>query len=257
VLALHGPGCWSELNEPYHLLFYECFIYSLVEPISFKAVQEDQRTKVVIFTGTSEKSASALATFTEISNMEEFGDYAFVHIDVPTDEDAKSAFPEEALPLLFTATPEDGVARLGDTLDLNSFREFHQFRVMTFEDDNVIRFESESQISELAQTKPVFLKMYEEWCGHCKKLKKHYQGASMKSDKVHWVEVECSVADGFCEKLGVEGFPTLKIVNVGATKVAEYQGGRSMGDLVSVIEAGNFDYTADISFSSASGHDEL
>jgi thioredoxin-like negative regulator of GroEL len=101
--------------------------------------------------------------------------------------------------------------------------------------DKITKASDLSTIFNLASTKPVFLKMYEEWCGHCKKMKKHFQMASSDADSsVHFVEVECSAADPkVCAQFGVKGFPTVKLLALvdGEYKTYDYSGPRTAAPL--------------------------
>ena len=100
------------------------------------------------------------------------------------------------------------------------------------DEDNVVTTKKLSKIFRLAEEKPVFLKLFEQWCGHCKKMKKHFQHASMQpKQSVHYVEVECSAADPeLCQQFGVSGYPTVKLLaktGEGAYKVHTYSGART------------------------------
>merc|ERR1712048_609304 len=71
-----------------------------------------------------------------------------------------------------------------------------------------------------------------------KKMKKDYQVLSLDQDvqaAVHTVEVECSASDGFCSKLGVSSFPTIKLVEKGGSRYMGYTGDRKMGAMRSFL----------------------
>ena len=98
------------------------------------------------------------------------------------------------------------------------------------------KYKTAAAVIEASKTKPVFVKYYEEWCGHCKKLKKHFQQSSKDAPDWTFLEVECSKSDahqGFCGMGGVEGFPTLVIFKDGKKK--KYEGGRTFADMTKYI----------------------
>ncbi|KAJ1470469.1 hypothetical protein T484DRAFT_1847622 [Baffinella frigidus] len=84
---------------------------------------------------------------------------------------------------------------------------------------------------KLAAERPVLLKAYEEWCGHCTKLKKHFMFVSNRhADDINnalLVEAECSklLEPSLCTDLGVTGFPTMILLYQG--KYMKYTNGRS------------------------------
>jgi hypothetical protein len=59
------------------------------------------------------------------------------------------------------------------------------------------------------------LKFYEEWCTHCKALKRPFhRAASYFRDKVDFMEIECSSTDAtteFCTRNGVKSYPALML----------------------------------------------
>jgi len=94
--------------------------------------------------------------------------------------------------------------------------------------------------------------MYEQWCGHCKKMKKHFQYASaQEGNTVHYVEVECSAAGNTCAQFGVQGYPTVRLLAKTGDKdykVYAYDGARTHGALaefgknaLEVASAGKFE----------------
>jgi protein disulfide-isomerase-like protein len=75
-------------------------------------------------------------------------------------------------------------------------------------------------------TQPSIVEFYAPWCGHCKQLAPAYaKAASNLKGMVQFVSVDCTVEQGICQKLGVQGYPTIKIFQDG--KARDYQSGRS------------------------------
>ncbi len=63
---------------------------------------------------------------------------------------------------------------------------------------------------------PVFVKFYENWCSRCLAMKKAFESAATRMvGRVMFMEVECSsteVTTNFCQKHGIDGYPTLKVM---------------------------------------------
>lgn len=185
--------------------------------------------------------------------MSEFNSmYLFKVCDVSTDENKAARDAGLTGGTVFTHTPEGGIDGFGGTLSADTFRAFHTFRTTEVEGDNVHALTSLEDVFNLAQTKPVFLKMYEQWCGHCKKMKKHFQYASAQDgNTVHYVEIECSAAGNTCAQFGVQGYPTVRLLaktGDAEYKVYNYDGARTHGALtefgqkaLEVANAGKFE----------------
>jgi protein disulfide-isomerase A6 len=84
-------------------------------------------------------------------------------------------------------------------------------------------------------------RFYAPWCGHCKNLKPAFESAAKSLAgiaKVAAVNCDEETNKPFCGQMGVQGFPTLKIVRPskkpGKPTVEDYQGQR---DAKSIVEA--------------------
>jgi thiol-disulfide isomerase/thioredoxin len=232
-------------------------VQGAVEHMTFAELESDTSMKLVLFHDPAvEESNQVHSVFEEISNMSEFNSmYLFKVCDVSKDENKSARDAGLTGGALFTHTPEAGIDGFGGTLSAESFRAFHTFRTNDVEGDNVHSLTSLEDVFNLAQTKPVFLKLYEQWCGHCKKMKKHFQYASAQDgNTVHYVEVECSAAGNTCAQFGVQGYPTVRLLaktGDAEYKVFSYEGARTHGALLEfgknaleVANAGKFeDYT--------------
>ena len=88
------------------------------------------------------------------------------------------------------------------------------------------------------------LRFYAPWCGHCKNLKPKYEKAAKGlKDLAQVAAVNCDEESNksFCGSMGVQGFPTLKIIKPskkpGKPIVEDYQGPRSASDIVDAVKA--------------------
>lgn len=184
--------------------------------------------KVVVFHwGDAEKGVAQIKVMQELSQDPAFADFGWFHVDASVDENAAKEFSEANLPMVFTQTPEDGIEKFVGDFSVPNFSEYQKFRLSTVDTDNVKTCDSPACIVKYAQDKPVFLKMYESWCAHCKKMKKHFQRSSNEVDSVHFVEVECSKSGNTCGYFEGNGFPKVKLVNQGGTKFHDYKGARN------------------------------
>lgn len=207
-----------------------------VEPMSFPELEADTSMKLVIFHDPNvEESNRVMAVADELSKMDEFnGQYLFKSCDVTTEENKGAADAGLTGGSVFTHTPEAGIDGFGGELTVESFRSFHEFRTNEIDGDNVATLTTLPDVFAKAETKPVFLKMFEQWCGHCKKMKKHFQYASSQENQsVHYVEVECSAADNVCQQFGVNSYPSVRLLAKidGEYKVYDYKGPRTHGAL--------------------------
>ncbi|CAO2656783.1 Nn.00g055860.m01.CDS01 [Neocucurbitaria sp. VM-36] len=87
------------------------------------------------------------------------------------------------------------------------------------------------------------VEFYAPWCGHCKNLKPAYETAAKSLAgiaKVAAVNCDEEMNKPFCGQMGVQGFPTLKIVRPskkpGKPTVEDYQGARSAKGIVDAVK---------------------
>ncbi|RHZ56918.1 putative disulfide isomerase [Aspergillus thermomutatus] len=86
------------------------------------------------------------------------------------------------------------------------------------------------------------VEFYAPWCGHCKNLKPAYEKAAKNLEglaKVAAVNCDDDANKPLCGRMGVQGFPTLKIVTPskkpGKPRVEDYQGARSAKAIVDAV----------------------
>ncbi|EXJ57250.1 hypothetical protein A1O7_07597 [Cladophialophora yegresii CBS 114405] len=87
------------------------------------------------------------------------------------------------------------------------------------------------------------VEFYAPWCGHCKNLQPAYEKAAKSLAglaKVAAVDCDDEANKAFCGQMGVQGFPTLKIVKPGSKPgrpvVEDYMGPRSAKGIVEAVK---------------------
>ncbi|KAL3457079.1 hypothetical protein BJX64DRAFT_269584 [Aspergillus heterothallicus] len=86
------------------------------------------------------------------------------------------------------------------------------------------------------------VEFYAPWCGHCQNLKPAYEKVAKNLDglaKVAAVNCDDDANKPFCGQMGIQGFPTLKIVTpskkAGKPRVEDYQGPRTTKGIVDAV----------------------
>ncbi|PON25791.1 hypothetical protein TGAM01_v205228 [Trichoderma gamsii] len=86
------------------------------------------------------------------------------------------------------------------------------------------------------------VEFYAPWCGHCKNLQPAYEKAAKNLQglaKVAAVDCDDESNKPFCGSMGIQGFPTLKIVRpgkkAGRPVVEDYQGPRTASGIVDAV----------------------
>ncbi|EDR26314.1 protein disulfide isomerase, putative [Entamoeba dispar SAW760] len=77
-----------------------------------------------------------------------------------------------------------------------------------------------------------FVRYYAPWCGFCKMMSYDYKKLfrKYKGTKVTVCQIDCDKYNSYCEKMGIEGFPTLKLYD-GASLISEYEKDRTYKDM--------------------------
>ena len=89
--------------------------------------------------------------------------------------------------------------------------------------------------------KKILILYYTNWCGYCKRFKpewakimEYYKSAS---DPVECVSIDCEKNDKVCERDGVKGFPTIRLIDGNNGNVINYEGKRSMMDVINFVKS--------------------
>ncbi|XP_064406926.1 protein disulfide-isomerase 2-like [Halichondria panicea] len=87
------------------------------------------------------------------------------------------------------------------------------------------------------ETKDVFVEFYAPWCGHCKQLAPIWDDlADHFKDDENIVIAKMDSTKNEVEDIQVQGFPTLKFIRSGTNEVMDYNGGRTLDDLIEFVE---------------------
>ena len=89
---------------------------------------------------------------------------------------------------------------------------------------------------------PVFVVVYAEWCGHCKRFMPEYQKLMSSYDKINGVKLYALDSEDpknrdMIGKMGVKGFPTIRYYPKGLTEsFHDYEGDRSAQAIMAYLE---------------------
>jgi protein disulfide-isomerase-like protein len=73
---------------------------------------------------------------------------------------------------------------------------------------------------------PLQIKFFAPWCGHCKRLAPTWEEFGEKAQGFNVAKVDCTQHGSVCTKLGVRGYPTLKLFVDG--QATDYSGARTI-----------------------------
>ena len=85
--------------------------------------------------------------------------------------------------------------------------------------------------SELEKHKNLFIKFYAPWCGHCKKLAPVWEEMSNEYTTMPVAEVDCTAHGSICGKYGVNGYPTIKLLQSNGA-VFKYEKAREKDEMM-------------------------
>lgn len=99
-----------------------------------------------------------------------------------------------------------------------------------------VELTDETFSSTVKEGKPVFVKFYAPWCGHCKRLaptwddlNSHYENTDVTIAKV-----DCTKFSSVCGDEQVRGYPTLKLFHDGG--VVKYEGARDLKSFTDFVD---------------------
>lgn len=109
----------------------------------------------------------------------------------------------------------------------------------------VLQVDGKSYNKLIAKSNMVsIVEFYAPWCGHCQNLKPAYEKAAKGlKDFAQVAAVNCDDDSNkaFCGEMGVQGFPTLKIIKPSKTpgrpSVEDYQGPRTASGIVDAVKS--------------------
>lgn len=106
------------------------------------------------------------------------------------------------------------------------------------EEDSVARLTGNS-FEHAIEKGVTIVKFFAPWCGHCKRLAPTWDDLATKfigNLNVKVAKVDCTLSDNkeLCSSQEVDGFPTIFLYKNG-DKVTEYNGNRSLDDLVNFV----------------------
>jgi len=120
---------------------------------------------------------------------------------------------------VFTATPTEGIVKYGLAVEVETLSQHILHKKLEYEEGDIAQFTDELDFYDHldAGGKPIFVKFYEKWCEHCKRLKQPFAiAASYFKNTVEFMEVECSSNEettAFCVHNEVRSYPVLTLFN--------------------------------------------
>jgi thiol-disulfide isomerase/thioredoxin len=224
---------------------------SALVPMAFTSLESSVTQKIVLFHDPHvETSMQKLGVLESLDSIGTYGtEYQYTVCDITSAENIEPVKKVglKDFPMIFVQTVEAGIEPFDGDFTVESFAAFHAVRKMDVTDHKVQRVKDKDGVGDvdgvagllkLAADRPVFLKAFESWCGHCKKMARDFKLVSNRPvaeiNNVVLVEAECSkLADGFCGDLGVTGFPTVVLIFNG--KWMKYSGARKHVGMVEFL----------------------
>jgi thiol-disulfide isomerase/thioredoxin len=222
------------------LLLVACAV--ALAPASFDFIESDQAGKVVLFGDSSAESTADVASILDGLQPEyadSIGTFYIVDKQDAGNEEIFRSFQE--LPVMFVVLPAEGIEICRFELTAENIADHLKYKATPAHEGFVQRFTSHADLVALSHQvgKPVFVKFFEQWCGHCQMLKPSFMKlAEALDDDYLFVEVECSASEDnqeFCVDQEVAAFPTLKLYGDGA--FVRYEGGRTVVEMKRWLEA--------------------
>ena len=108
-------------------------------------------------------------------------------------------------------------------------------------DDSFVNYRQ--TVEQFSNNKKTFVLFYAPWCGHCKSMMPDFDKLENDSDiknlPVEIKKINCDEYPEMAEKHGVQGFPTIKLLNKGLddnTDILEYDEERKFGSFKNFIK---------------------
>lgn len=131
---------------------------------------------------------------------------------------------------VFTQTTDGGIQKYAHDLDAKTLFRHLKYSITSPKENKVVPFTTQNELLERSQTRPQFIKFYQEWCTHCKAAKKPFtHAASLLHESVDFVDVHCSGNDeekAFCQATQVSGYPLIKLLH--GDENVKYEGTRTV-----------------------------
>ena len=165
------------IKSPKSLIFLFAFMAvasALIIPVEFSVLESSKTQKVVIFHDPSKaESVNKLEVMQKIDTAGTYeSEYEYIVCDVTlpqnVNEVQQAGFKE--FPQNFTQTTEGGIEPYGGDFSVESFAQFHKFRMVDLTDNKVQRVKDTDGVGDvegvngllaLSADRPVFVKMYE------------------------------------------------------------------------------------------------
>ena len=130
---------------------------------------------------------------------------------------------------MFTQIGEQGIQKYAHDAKADVLTKHIRNLFASFDPADVSVFTTEDAFFEMLDSDdtPVMVKFFENWCTHCKALKKPYHiAATQLKGRARFLEVECSKNDdtrAFCAKHEARAFPVLMIFDSERKAKFEYE----------------------------------
>lgn len=117
----------------------------------------------------------------------------------------------------FTTYQEQGIQRYSLELEAATIQQHIQYLHSSFDERDVLEYSTFDNFTKLlsSDSRPVFVKFFEQWCTHCKAIRKPFAIAARAfQSKARFLQVECSKNEetqSLCQKFSVSSFPTLRV----------------------------------------------
>ena len=247
----------SPLTAEQMKTFFEEHRYPYVMDFDQEAANRifgSQKTAVILMTDSTD--SEAITTFTEYARNNQ-GDYLYSLSAISTGFGARLAEyvgvkAEHDPTVRIVAFPGgdlkkyvvDDVTSSGLTAAMDSFRAgtlqpHYKSAPVPETNDEPVKVIVGDTFDELVTTtdRYVLLEAYAPWCGHCKKLEPIYKELAEKlSGESDIVIAQMDATENEHRLMPVQGFPTLKLFKPGSTTPVDYNGDRSLQDLIQFLE---------------------